>query len=451
MAGMTLAALEGAGDTLGKALAELRPEWEIRHCASLNELSAALYEHPPQVALFRADEALAPLESLEGLIAGHPLTQWIALVTPPELEDPRVRRLVAQTCADYQTLPLDVDRLRYVIGHAAGMARLRARVIEGVTSPSELGLVGASPVMLRLMRGLEKVAAVDAPVLVQGETGTGKELVARAIHARSSRRRGPFIAVNCGALPPTLIHSELFGHERGAFTGAAARRIGRIETARGGTVFLDEIGDLSAELQSHLLRFLEESTIERLGNGDPIRVDARVIAATHVNLEAAVAEERFREDLYYRLNVLRLDTPPLRERGDDIELLARFFFQRFRSECAPGVRGFSREAIAAMQQHSWPGNVRELLNRVRRALVMSERRLIGAADLGLERRARPRRQETLELARIAAEREAVLGSLRANRNNVTRAAQQLGVSRVTLYRLLDKHGLRPQGAVEQPR
>ncbi|PWG64845.1 sigma-54 dependent transcriptional regulator [Spiribacter halobius] len=445
---MRLAVLQGAGDTGLVAVDALRPEWDVQRCANLNELSAALHERTPQVVLFRADEALVPLESLEGLVAGSPLVQWIALVTPEELEDPRVRRLVAQTCTDYQTLPLDAVRLRHTVGHAAGMGRLRARVMEGVTSPSELGLVGASPVMLKLMRGLEKVAAVDAPVLVHGETGTGKELVARAIHARSSRRRGPFVAVNCGALPPTLIHSELFGHERGAFTGAASRRIGRIETARGGTVFLDEIGDLSAELQSHLLRFLEESTIERLGNGDPIRVDARVIAATHVDLEGAVAEGRFREDLYYRLNVLRLDTPPLRERGDDIELLARFFFQRYRSESAPGVRGFSREAIAAMQQHPWPGNVRELLNRVRRALVMSERRLIGAADLGLDRRARPRRQETLERARIAAEREAVLGSLRANRNNVTRAAQQLGVSRVTLYRLLDKHGLRSHGAAE---
>lgn len=446
MAGTMLAALLGVEDAAAVAVDALRSYRDVRHCATLNELSAALHEGTPPVALFRTDESLVPLEALEGLIAGHSLTQWIALVTPEELGDPRVRRLVAQACADYQTLPVDAARLAHVVGHAAGMARLRARVAEGVNWPSELGLVGASPVMLRLMRGLEKVAGVDAPVLVHGETGTGKELVARAIHARSSRCRGPFVAVNCGALPPTLVHSELFGHERGAFTGAAARRIGRIEAARGGTVFLDEIGDLSADLQSHLLRFLEESTIERLGNGDPIRVDARVIAATHVDLEAAVTEGRFREDLYYRLNVLRLDTPPLRERGEDVELLARFFFQRFRSECAPGVRGFCREAIAAMQQHSWPGNVRELINRVRRAMVMSERRLIGAADLGLERRARPRRLETLERARIAAEREVVLGSLRANRNNVTRAAQQLGVSRVTLYRLLDKHGLRPQSA-----
>jgi DNA-binding NtrC family response regulator len=328
------------------------------------------------------------------------------------------------------------------------MARLRQTVCERPAETLTSGLLGASPCMRSLLRALARVSAVDAPVLVHGETGTGKELIAREIHALCPRAGGPFIAVNCGSLPLSLIHSELFGHERGAFTGAAARRVGRIEAASGGIIFLDEIGDLPADLQAHLLRFLQESTIERLGNGDPIYVDTRVIAATHVDLEQAVTAGRFREDLYYRLNVLRIDTPPLRERRDDIELLARAYFERFRAERAPGVRGFSREAIEAMLRHDWPGNVRELINRVRRAMVMCERRAIRPEDLGLERRRRARYPVTLDAARQIAEREAIVGSLRQSQNNITRAAEQLGVARMTLYRLMERHGLRAGASAE---
>ena len=229
------------------------------------------------------------------------------------------------------TLPIDPRRLEITLGRAWGIGQLKiASRTAGGAPPTQYEMVGASPQMHALFHTIRKVATVDAPVLVYGESGTGKELAARAIHDHSQRAHGPFVAVNCAALPATLIHSELFGHERGSFTGAHKRAIGRLETAAGGTVFLDEIGDLPHELQVTLLRFLQEKTIERIGGNESIAIDVRVLAATNIDLEQAVAEGRFREDLYYRLNVLRIAVPALRERETDIEILARFFFNKFR-------------------------------------------------------------------------------------------------------------------------
>jgi transcriptional regulator with PAS, ATPase and Fis domain len=285
------------------------------------------------------------------------------------------------------------------------------------------------------------VAGVDAPVLITGESGTGKELAALALHERSSRKDKPFVAVNCGALPNGLIQSELFGHEKGAFTGASQRKIGRIEAAAGGTIFLDEIGDLPLELQVNLLRFLQEKTIERVGGTTSIPVDVRVLAATHVDLEAAVAEGKFREDLYYRLNVLKINTPPLRDRQGDIEVLAKYFFEIFSHEKRRNVKGFSPAALQLMNRYNWPGNVRELISRVRRAMVMCERRLITPKDLDLDKRESQRLVTTLEAARSNAELEAIRNALQKNNSNLTDSARELGVSRVTLYRLIQKNGL----------
>jgi DNA-binding NtrC family response regulator len=246
--------------------------------------------------------------------------------------------------------------------------------------------------------------------------------------------------VNCGAIPSTLIQSELFGHEKGAFTGADREKRGLIEAASGGTLFLDEIGDLPRELQINLLRFLQEGTISRVGSIRTIRVDARVIAATHVDLERAVANGSFREDLFYRLNVLSLRVPPLRERNEDIETLAEHFFDKFAAEKSPRLKGFSDRAFAAMRAHTWPGNVRELINRIRRAMVMAQGRLITPADLGLEKSVGAP-QEALEEARTRAEQNAIATSLKRAGKNVTLAAKHLGVSRMTLYRLMAKHGM----------
>jgi DNA-binding NtrC family response regulator len=299
-----------------------------------------------------------------------------------------------------------------------------------------------SPVMCSTVASLRKYAPVDLPVLITGETGSGKEVAARALHELSNRCKQPFVAINCGALPLNLVQSELFGHERGAFTGANARRIGHFESAAGGTVFLDEIGDLPLDAQTSLLRLLQEGMLVRVGSSQPVKLDVRVLAATHVDLELAVAQGRFREDLYYRLNVLRLHMPPFRERGGDVELLAQHFLDEFRSQHHGRARGFSSGARRAMREFAWRGNVRELLNRVQRAAVVTESSLISAADLDLQTApVKPSPGTSLGLTRVSAEREAVLNCLRESHYNISECARRLNVSRVTVYRLCKKHKL----------
>jgi Response regulator containing CheY-like receiver, AAA-type ATPase, and DNA-binding domains len=279
--------------------------------------------------------------------------------------------------------------------------------------------------------------------LIEGETGTGKELIANAIHAHSKRKDKPTVAINCGAFPPELIQAELFGYEKGAFTGAHCRKIGRIEAAQGGTLFLDEIGDLPLAQQVNLLRFLEERCIERVGGIEKIPIDVRIISATHVDLKQAVEEGKFREDLYYRLRVLHLKTPPLRERESDIELLTWYFFEEFSKNLRRKPKGFCTDALYLLQQHDWPGNVRELMNCIRHAVVMSENHLLTPADLGLDKRNKERISvKTLEQARADADCETILSTIRHTRFNMTRAARNLGISRVSLYRLIDKYQLK---------
>src|ERR1700754_3641087 len=278
-------------------------------------------------------------------------------------------------------------------------------------------MVGSCDAMLALFRSIRKVAMTDAPVFISGESGTGRDRPAVAIHERSARRNAPFVPINCGAIPPHLLQSELFGYERGAFTGANQRKIGRVEAANGGTLFLDEIGDLPLESQASLLRFLQERKVERLGGHGSIEVDVRIISATHVDMNTAMIEGRFRSDLYHRLCVLQIDEPPLRARGKDIELLARHMLERFRKDASRRLRGFAPDAIAALHNYSWPGNVRELINRVRRAIVMAESKLISADDLDL---AQFTEQQTMSLsqAREAAEKRAIEAALLRHRHRL---------------------------------
>lgn len=311
------------------------------------------------------------------------------------------------------------------------------------TEPSSgSGVIAQSPAMQSVLKQVERMATASAPVMVLGETGTGKEWIARSLHERSPRRKGPFIAVNCGAIPVQLAAAELFGYEKGAFTGANTSKPGRIERAHGGTLFLDEIGDLPAQAQTYLLRVIQEGVLERLGGRVEIPVDVRIVAATHVDLQSAVQREDFRLDLLHRLQVLELRLPPLRERGSDLILLAEHFFDRYRVEGRRRIRGFTEEAQRAILNHSWPGNIRELSNRVRQACVMAEGRWIEVEDLQLRDR-KATQIMSLEQARDRAESEAVTCALRESDGNLSRAADLLGISRMTLYRLMQRLQIEP--------
>ena len=382
---------------------------------------------------------------LDAFLRTHCGPEWVGAFEPSVVAMCACRDLIVDHLFDHHTLPIDPAQLSSTLGHAYGHAVLRHASHQAHSQAHAMArdtsIVGSSAPAKELLRQILRVAKVDAPVLVCGESGSGKELTAQAIHRHSGRVHGPFVPVNCGAIQATLIQSELFGHEKGAFTGASKEGRGLIEAANGGTIFLDEIGDLSLELQINLLRFLQEKTINRVGSTRSIHVDARVIAATHVDLEKAVAAGTFREDLFYRLNVVPLRVPSLRERLADVGMLAEHFFQQFAAEKGPQLKGFSRRAMVALGEHEWPGNVRELINRVRRAMVMAEGRLISPMDLGLVERDESRAWDALEEARTRAERGAISVSLQQSGRNVTEAARQLGVSRMTLYRLMAKHGM----------
>jgi len=433
-------------------------DWRVLEVAEFEALprSAQQLVHAGIFKLDEGNEAeLNELEGLDELMADRADIEWLALVPANCLSSPRLCRFLRNRCFDYHTLPIDRKHLLASLGHAEGKARLAFMMAADSGITGHHGMIGRSAAMVNLYRGIDKASVVEAPVMISGESGTGKELVARAIHQLSPQREGPFIAVNCAALPAHLIQAELFGHEKGAFTGAYQRKIGRLEAAAGGTIFLDEIGDLPLELQVNLLHVLQDNVIERLGSNREIHLDVRVIAASHVELEHAVAEGHFRADLFYRINVLRLNAPPLRKREDDVQLLARAYFDKFKSESRGVVRGFSRQAMKVMANYEWPGNVRELINRVRQAVVLSDNRLLTPRDLGLEKRVSSNGFLTLEEARSRAEQDTIRRALRRNQNNVTAAARQLGVSRATLYRVLERvshvegtplANLDPQGA-----
>lgn len=428
-----------------QACAALLPDWEVSVVATLHEAARVLRHGTILTGLLVFPHAGAgepALRALERFLRQHWQQHWIAVLAPATLHLPGFGELALAHLHDYHTLPLDAARLRHTLGHAHGLALLREQRAGGSMAAGVPS--GASAAIARLRAQIGKVARTDAPVLIAGESGSGKELAAQAIHAQSARARGPFVPINCGAIAPALIHAELFGHARGAFTGATRDKAGLIESAAGGSVLLDEIGDLPRELQSNLLRFLQEKTIYRLGATRSISVDVRVIAASHVDLQQAVAKGDFREDLYYRLNVLPLTVPPLRERRDDVAALAEQFFHAYAADKSPRLKGFSDAALRALREHDWPGNVRELINRVRRALVLAEGRLIGPHDLGLAPAPpQPCHGIGLEHWREHAERAAIAASLERHGGNVTHAARELAVSRTTLYRQMAKHGLGP--------
>lgn len=425
-----------------------RAGWPLRVASSPGAAARALSAQPFEVGLLLPPATAEPAP-WEALLRQHPGTQWIGLFTEATLGLAGWRDLVLNHLFDHHTLPLDGPRLLASLGHARGRARLAPPAASPPGAAEERGMIGRSPAMLTLLRQIRRVAPASAPVLIGGESGSGKELAALAVQQLSARAQRPFISVNCGAIPAALVQSELFGHVRGAFTGADRDKAGIFEAAHHGTVFLDEIGDLSLDVQVSLLRFLQDRVVMRVGSTTPVQTDVRVIAATHVDLERAIQAGRFRLDLYYRLKVLSLTVPPLRERRGDIELLARHFFAQFADEADARLKGFSHAALRALVAHPWPGNVRELANRVRSAVVMADGRYITPADLGLadpDADANAAGPNGLHDARTEAERHAIRHSLDLSCRNVTEAARRLGISRMTLYRLMAKHGIRAQAS-----
>ncbi|MBZ4037977.1 sigma-54 dependent transcriptional regulator [Novilysobacter selenitireducens] len=418
--------------------------WNLRRAPDARSVQRILQRDPrqPFAALLDLREGFSHQDLAEyGPALSASNAGWVAGVDAAQLDDPPVRRLIRDYCYDYVTLPCPEAVLNTVIGHAHGMAALACERGVAVSQVGFDDMIGDSPAMLALCRTLRKAALTEAPVFIAGETGTGKELAAMAVHRHSRRHANPFVAINCGAIPQNLVQSELFGYERGAFTGAQTRKLGRFEVANGGTLFLDEIGDLPLESQASLLRFLQEGCFERLGGHEQIRVDVRIISATHHDLEDSVAKGSFRADLFHRLCVLRLHQPPLRDRGADIDKLADYALKRYSQEGQRTLKGFAPCARHALHSHRWPGNVRELINRVRQAVVMAEGRLITAADLHIDG-AETGPPPTLDEVRDAATREAIERALQRNRGRLVDTARELGVSRVTLYRLMGRHGLR---------
>ena len=388
------------------------------------------------------NQVIEGMECLAEIAERHPKVKVIVITGQDDRE--YALKAIAQGAYDFLAKPIQLDDLKVILNRALHLSKLEGelkRLQQGRSQDAFQGMLGSSPQMQKTFESIRKVAPSDAPVLVLGESGTGKELAARAIHRLSPRREGPFVAINCGAIPENLLESELFGHEKGAFTGAHAQKPGRVEGARNGTLFLDEVGELPPMLQVKLLRFLQEGQIQRVGGTKDISVDVRVIAATNADLESLMSDSRFRHDLYYRLAVVVISMPLLQTREGEVPLLARSFLDRYASESRKKITGFAPKALNAMETYSWPGNVRELENRVRRAVIMAEGNQITPADLGLSSGYEKYQGMTLRQAREALDRELVQRALSRNQGNVSRAAASLEISRPTLYELIDKLGI----------
>jgi two-component system NtrC family response regulator len=383
---------------------------------------------------------------------GFALLEEIALLAPHtkiivitgNAEDENAIKAIALGADDFYAKPIDLKILKIILSRTFRIHELEEanRQFQRSQDRSLCGMLGISPIMNVLFEHLQHASRTDYPVLITGNTGTGKEMAAKAVHTLSKRADHPLIIINCSAIPENLLESELFGYEKGAFTGATGRQIGKFELADGGTIFLDEIGELPMLLQVKILRFLQESTIERLGGTKTIQLNARIIAATNINLEKAVKQKTFREDLFYRLNVVPLRIPDLQERQEDILLLAHNFLREESQKLRRGQLSFSPSAMGALTIHDWPGNVRELQNRIRRALGTTMDNVLTPADLGLQNTSfntEEQKLSTLKAARETAEKNIIHRALALSGNNISHAAKLLEVSRPTLHDLLKKH------------
>lgn len=433
----------------------LAKEYEVFVAGDRLEALPLIKKHTPKVVTL--DLGLPPDETgceegfrcLEEILRRAPTTKVIMITGHDEREN--ALRAVQNGAYDYFCKPFDLAELKIILARAFHLAaiekensRLQSSLDEHNLTPG--GIIGQSPQMLEVFSSIRKVAPSEVAVLITGESGTGKELVAKAIHGLSMRRSGAYIAINCGAIPENLLESELFGYEKGAFSGANNRVQGKVEYANKGTLFLDEIGELPLNLQVKLLRFLQEKTIQRVGGREDIAVDARIIAATNRDIVKEAEAGTFREDLFYRISVIHLVLPPLRERGEDIMLLANFFLRRFGNEFKKKARRFSDSSIKLLESYEWGGNVRELENRVQRAVIMSESSIIEPETLDFSLKSAREgihsfTNLTLKDAREMVEREMVIAAIENQKNNMAKVAHVLGISRPTLYDLVKKHSI----------
>jgi len=433
----------------------LSKDYELVLAGDAPEALAAFASQQPKVVTL--DLGLPPDEDgsgegfrcLEEILRKGGATKVI-VITGNDGKD-NAHRAIHMGAYDYLPKPIDLNELKVVVKRAFHLSRIeeensRLQSALDVKQTGMGGMVGQCPQMQQVFSTIRKVATSDAAVLITGESGTGKELVSRALHSLSLRAAGPLIAINCGAIPENLLESEFFGMEKGAFTGAHARIQGKFEYAHKGTLFLDEIGELPANLQVKLLRYLQEKVLQRVGGREDIVSDTRVVCATNIDIEKAIAQGAFRSDLYYRIAIITINLPPLRERGEDIMLLANLFIKKFSDHFNKKVRGFNADAQEYLETYEWPGNVRELENKIQRAVIMSDSSLLKPEDLGGSalkgaRGVGAKESETLREARERVERSTILLAIRKHGGSIVKTAEDLGVSRPTLYELMKKHGL----------
>jgi len=439
----------------------LGKDYKVFLAGNVSEALTLFENHHPKVVTLDLglppdpDGSVEGFRCLEAIMQQAPRTKVVVLTGNEERES--ALRAIRMGAYDYYAKPINLDELRVILSRAINLFDLEEENRQLHTSLSngggELqGIFGQCPKMVDVFNTIKKVSSSDVPVLITGESGTGKEMVASAIHKKSLRKNGPFIPINCGAIPENLLESELFGHEKGSFTGAHGRVQGKFEYAHGGTLFLDEIGEMPMSLQVKVLRFLQEKVIQRVGGRDNIDVDARIISATNIDAHQAIEDGTFREDLFYRIGVVTINLPPLRERDKDIFFLAHLFLRRFSETLNKRARSFSMAALNRMEGYSWPGNVRELENRVKRAVIMAESSIIEPRDMDFvdsekmpETKPRELSSEilTLKEAKERVEKEMVIAALEKQKGNVVKTAEVLGISRPTLYDLMKKHGLQP--------
>ncbi|UPW20673.1 PEP-CTERM-box response regulator transcription factor [Agarivorans sp. TSD2052] len=424
-------------------------DYQVVVAGDRNQAITALRRYEPKVVTLdlglppdeaNASEGLATLKEMLDL---NPKLKVIVITGNEDKENALMA--IAMGAHDFYQKPIDDDTLSVIIARAFWVANIELEndALKGASLDNN-GFLGNSPQVQKVCRMVERIAPTEVTTLLLGESGTGKEVLARAIHQQSPRKDNPFIAINCASIPENLLESELFGFEKGAFTGAHKTTEGKIECANGGTLFLDEIGDMPYSLQAKILRFLQEKIVERVGGRKEIPVDVKIVCATHQNLQDMVQQKEFREDLFYRISEITINIPPLRDRGEDVILLARAFLQSYNKQMQRNINGFSDDAITALTSHRWPGNIRELQNKVKSAVIMADSKQISAEDLSLPLGDEEQIKLALNLRHVreAAEKQAINKAMALSNGNVSNTAGLLGVTRPTLYSLLEKYGLK---------